>query len=336
MNASLADRLQKYIAEREPGSRITDFRYLASGFESDVYEFILHLPGGETQPLILRQYAGGGAAEKEIREAAGMGRLFQAGYPVPKVFHHEVDSAILGQPFITIEKLNGRPLWPVLAGEGREESAGQLYQFGALLASLHRLDWREFTGNAALYEEKPERLLGELFAASRRLYEQFDVPGFLSIVDWLESHQPMVAVRPAVVHLDFHANNVFLRDDGRLAVIDWTQVTVADYRTDLCWTLMIMGDYGQPGWREVILQGYQSAADWAVEQLDYFNVITYAKLLASTVISLKTSPQELGMRAETAASAKNRAPVLARLSERIRAITGLTIPEVADILDQAG
>jgi aminoglycoside phosphotransferase (APT) family kinase protein len=166
------------------------------------------------------------------------------------------------------------------------------------------------------------------------LYTQFDVVGFLAIIDWLEIHKFDITVQPAVVHLDFHANNVFLCNDDHLAVIDWTQIAVSDYRTDLSWTLMIMGDFGQPHWGERILQAYTRGAKNPVEKLDYFNVITYTKLLASTIISLRTSPKELGMRPETVESIQQQAPILDMLSRRIQNITGLSIPEVETALSQ--
>jgi aminoglycoside phosphotransferase (APT) family kinase protein len=146
----------------------------------------------------------------------------------------------------------------------------------------------------------------------------------------------MIEVQPAVVHLDFHANNVFLCGDGRLAVIDWTQIGVFDYRTDLCWTLMIMGEFGRPQWAEQILQAYQEAASHPVTNLDYFNVLTYLKLLASTVISLKESPKQLGMRAETAESISPQMPVLRKLYGRVQGITGLTIPEIEMVFRDIG
>ena len=72
------------------------------------------------------------------------------------------------------------------------------------------------------------------------------------------------------------------------------------------------------------------------DDLDYFNVITYTKLLASTIISLRTSPKELGMRPETAESIQQQAPILDTLSRRIQNITGLSIPEVETALSQIG
>jgi Ser/Thr protein kinase RdoA (MazF antagonist) len=193
---------------------------------------------------------------------------------------------------------------------------------------LHQLDWKPFTAKAALYESNPTVILDELFAAMRKEYSQYDVKGFLMITDWLESHRMQITVQPAVVHLDFHANNAFLCQDDRMVVIDWTQIAVADYRLDLTWTLMIMTDYGQAGWGEQILQAYSRAAGRPVEQLDYFNVITDTKLLASTFISLQSGPHKLGMRPETLKSLREQAANLSRLAKRIQHITSLTVPEV--------
>jgi aminoglycoside phosphotransferase (APT) family kinase protein len=235
-----------------------------------------------------------------------------------------------------MEKLEGRVLWPVLDGASSYEANDLLEQFGRLLAQLHRLDWRPFTEQAALYEANPAGILDELLASLRQLYTQFDVRGFLAIVDWLESHKTMAEVQPSVVHLDFHPTNVFLGDDGRLSVIDWSQISVSDYRADLTWTLMIMGEFGRPQWAEQILQAYQATAVQPVMNLDYFNVLSYTKLLGSTVISLRESPEKLGLRAETAESVAAQLPVLKALAKELHNITGLTIPEVEAVFRQIG
>jgi hypothetical protein len=91
------------------------------------------------------------------------------------------------------------------------------------------------------------------------------------------------------------------------------------------------------GWEgERILQAYSLAARKAVEKLDYFNVITYTKLVASTVISLRTGPEKLGMRPQTIESARQQASVLQELSRRIQIITGITVPEIETALNRIG
>ncbi len=326
---AIAFRLRRYLSDRRPGSRVSGLQSLASGFESEIYAFTFHPPAAATLPLILRFYPGEEAAAKIMREAGGIRRLIEAGFPVAAVYFAETDPVYLGSPFTILERLDGGALWPILNQVPPPEEERLLERFGTLCARLHRLDWRPFTERANAYSANPRLLLEETFAAQRQLCQQYDLPGCLPVVDWLENRQAQIAVQPAVVHLDLHANNVFLSPDGRLVVIDWTQIGVADYRSDLSWTVLIMGDYGRAGWRERILDGYTREAGRPVEDLDYFSVISAMKLLASTLISLKTSPSALGLRAETATAAAEQAPAILRLSRRIERISGIFIPEAA-------
>lgn len=334
MSNGLCDNLRKYLAGCYPNATLSDFEFVTSGWESDVYSFTLHRPSHTPQPLILRLYPGVGAVPKLTREAAGLSRLHHAGYPVPALLLQEREGSALGKPFTLMEKLTGEALWPLLAQATPPQANALLDRFGSLLAHLHQLDWRPFAERPDLYENNPAVVLDELFESSRRLYARFDLTGFLRVADWLEIHRSDITVQPAVVHLDFHANNVFLCDDGHWAVIDWTQVSISDYRADLSWTLLIMGDFGQPHWGQRILDAYSLASPIPVAHLDYFHVITHAKLLASTVVSLTAGPAELGMRPETVDSIPEQVPVLRKLSQRIQGITGLALPEVEAALNR--
>jgi aminoglycoside phosphotransferase (APT) family kinase protein len=327
---------EQYVIERYPGSWITDFVFVTSGWESDIYSFRLHFSAELVKSYILRPYNGEGAAQKLVRESRGLELLGEAGYPVPAALLSEGDGSILGKPFIVMEKLEGRVLWAALDGASSYEANDLLVEFGRLLAQLHQLDWRPFTEQAALYEANPAVILDELLASLRQLYTQYDLVGFLAVVDWLESYKTRIVVRPSVVHLDFHANNVFLGDDGRLAVIDWTQIGVSDYRTDVSWTLMIMGFFGQFQWAKWFLRAYKEIARHTDSGFPYFEVLSYTKLLASTVISLKESPEKLGMRGETAESIEGQLPVLKFLAQRLHDITGLTVPEVEAVFREIG
>jgi aminoglycoside phosphotransferase (APT) family kinase protein len=329
----LAHPLQQYLDNRQPGARVLDFQFLVSGFESDIYTFQTLASDGYTQSLILRIYSDQSASEKLLREAHGVRQLHLADFPVAVIYFTEPDPAFLGKPFSIMQKLEGRPLWSWLYQVTPMQRDALLDQFGGLLAQLHRLDWRPFTRDVTRYETHPSAIIDELLGAMRALYAKHDVFGFTTVADWLEYRKGAIFVRPCVVHLDFHANNVFVCEDDQLAVIDWTQISIGDYRMDLSWTLMIMGDFGQVEWRDRIFRAYQQAAGHPIENLDYFEVITSMKLLASTVISLRSSPTVLGLRAETAASANQQAGTIQRLAERIYTVTGINIPEVQDLLN---
>jgi aminoglycoside phosphotransferase (APT) family kinase protein len=333
MSIDMDKRLQVYLAGKYESAVISDFQFLISGFESEVFTFTLQMAGCDPISYVLRLHPGDRSNQKMIHEAGALSRLQQAGYPVPVMLLSEPDDSFLGSPFTILEKLTGEPLWPVLAASQPERANILLGHFGSMLAWLHRLDWRPFTDRADLFSTRPGAVLDDWLASWRQLFTKFDVPGFLSIVDWLENHRTGIAFQPAVVHLDFHANNVFLCEDDRLAVIDWTQTTVSDYRADVSWSLMIMGDFGQPEWGDRILHSYEHARGGAVEDLDYFNLLSYTKLLSSNVISLRNSPKELGLRFETAQTLSQQRSLLVMLSQRIRRITGLTIPEVESLLN---
>ena len=330
MTFPLAERLSDYFSSRHPDAVVSDVNFLVSGFESEIYTFQFRR-SSSLEHYILRLFPGDGAVEKLIREARGLALLQKVGYPVPSLLVQETDCGILGQPFEIIERLEGQALWPVLAAAEPQQQSQLLSAFGSLLAQLHQLDWRLFVENLEMYEEHPVRLLDETISGYRSLYTKYNLKGFLQITDWLDAHKHEISVQPAVVHQDFHANNVFLRSDGRFSVIDWTQFAVVDYRIDLCWTLLIMGDFGDPDWGNQILHAYTSHAHRPVEDLDYFHVIVGMKLLASTVISFAFGPAELGLRPEAVELIKEQLLIYRQIYQRLRTITGLTVPECEDV-----
>jgi len=331
---SLAERLSQYISSRYPDAVVSDVRFLVSGFESEIHAFDLQRSSSPAEQYVLRLFTGEGATEKLTREARGLTLLQKAGYPVPALLLQESDPQILGKPFEIIERLKGRSLWPVLASAEARQQGQLLSRFASLLACLHRLDWRLFTQDPETYDEHPARLLEEAISHYRSLYTKYNLRGFLKIVNWLDAHKHEISVQPAVLHQDFHANNVFLCSDDQVAVIDWTQFAVSDYRIDLCWTLLIMGDFGNPDWGNQILRAYASHSLRPVEDLDYFHVIVGMKLLASTVISFAFGPAELGLRPEAVKLTNEQLLIYRQISRRIRTITGLTIPEWEDVIER--
>jgi aminoglycoside phosphotransferase (APT) family kinase protein len=328
------DRLSFYISSRYPGAVVSNLNFLVSGFESEIYTFHLQFSHSSQKSYVLRLFTGRGATDKLIREARALSLLQKAGYPVPALLLQETEPGILGKPFEIIEKLEGQPLWPVLAMAESHQQGQLLSRFGSLLAQLHRLDWHTCTENPEVYEKNPARLLEEIISQYRSIYTKYDLKGFLQILDWLDTHKHEILVQPAIVHQDFHANNVFLGSNDEFSVIDWTQFAVSDYRIDLCWTLLIMGDLGNPGWKEKILDAYASDFNVAIQDLDYFNVIVAMKLLASTVISFKFGPQTLGLRTEAVELTTEQISIYKQLAQRIRTITCLTVPELENLLER--
>lgn len=95
-----------------------------------------------------------------------------------------------------------------------------------------------------------------------------------------------------------------------------------------------MGDFGNTAWGPEILNAYISHSNHLAENLDYFHVIVSMKLLASTVIAFTFGPEEVGLRGETLETARGQLSIYQQLYERVRGITGLTLPELEAILEE--
>jgi aminoglycoside phosphotransferase (APT) family kinase protein len=335
MSNFLLKNLASYISARYSGAIVSNLRFLTSGFESDVYTFNLQFSDTAPKDYILRLFNGEGADQRIIRETSGLPSLQQAGILVPELLLFDTDSQILGKPFEIIEKLDGQALWSVLTATDLRQVPPLLDRFGKLLSQLHQLDWRSFTSRADEYDQDPALILDEIILHYRSAYTKYDIKSFIQVVDWLEAHKHEISARPTVVHQDFHGNNVFLCSDNRLFVIDWTQLGVSDYRMDISWTLMIMGDFGKEEWAKQILEAYVTSSKVAVEDLDYFNTIVCMKMLGGLIIPFVTNPENLSLRQGIIEGMKKEPLIYRSLARRIEKITDVPIPELEIMLNEA-
>jgi aminoglycoside phosphotransferase (APT) family kinase protein len=342
MGDDMQGRLQGYCERAFPAwrdVRVGELVSLSEGWESDIYSFELtHGPDGarEREGLVLRIYPGDDAGQKSEHEFGGMRQLHRAGYPVPEVLVLERESFPFGKPFVIMERIEGRMLWPVMFGPSVEGETQRklLTLFCELFVQLHALDWRPFVGadEHARYGN-PYAFVDEWLGRFRDFRARFSVPGFAPVMTWLEERRDGVPCsRPAVVHLDFHPANVLLRDDGSAAVVDWTQVGVDDPRLDLAWTLLLVGVYEGAEWRTPILAEYERLAGFRVEGLAYFDVLACAKRLGSVIVSLLEGPETMGMRPEAVAMMRQQMGPLGSVYDLLVERTGIRVPEIEELL----
>lgn len=321
-------------------SQTSDFRLLGSGYETDVFAFSL-APGfegtEEARDLVLRVYAGEGASEKSEREFAAMRRLRAAGYPVPRVLRLQRDRSPLGQPFVIMERIDGVSLGASFWSAPDDQRPGFQALLYRLMAELHALE------GSAILPESP-------LAGSRAPYGFIDheLSHLSSLLDRLQGREPaslrdtlawLIARRSdvpcerlAVVHGDFHPNNVLVRADGLPFVIDWSNVHLADFRSDLAWTRLLTSIPAQPDPAKADLRVYERLAGKPVAMIEYFEVIACTRLLSSVLISLRFGAARQGMRPGAEALMQQNADgtksVAALLQERI----GRTMPDLDDAL----
>ena len=344
MSDEIQSRLSTFYARAVPakqGARISEVIPISEGWESDMYAFTLESgPYGARrhEELILRIYSGEDVQAKSACEWRGMGLLHDAGYPVPRVLILERDDSPFGWPFLIMERIRGRQMWPVWFRSPEARQQELLTLFCRLFVRLHKLDWQPFARELASFDaDDPHALLDRELDKIRPYVERFPIAGFLPVFHWLEGRRDLVSRgRPAVIHWDYHPANILLREDGSAVVVDWTQVDVSDLRFDLAWTLLLVSTYEGQSWYERILHEYERLAGARVEQLAFFEVYACLKRLYSVVASLTYGPERLGMRPAAADIMRQQMGASKRVYELLLDRTGIEVPEVGEILKDAG
>jgi aminoglycoside phosphotransferase (APT) family kinase protein len=340
MSDDLRSRLQAYYAEAFPARQNAEIGELAcinAGWESDVYAFAVDYGPARArrrEELILRIYPGNDAYDKSEREFRGMMQLHQAGYPVPEVLVLERENSPFGQPFVLMERIRGREMWPLMFDSFRKDQQALVTLFCELYVRLHALDWRPFADDVAQYRAgDPFGLLDRELTRGRAYLQRFPVPGFSPVLEWLEArHDEVPCHRPAVVHGDFHPANMLWRDDGSAVVIDWTSIDVSDARFDLAWTLLLIDAYEDAAWRGRILEEYERLAGVAVEGLEFFDVFACLRRLFSVMVSVSGGAETLGMRPGAEEVMKQQAGPLKRVYDLLLERTGVRVAEVEKLL----
>jgi len=344
MSDDIQNRLNAFYAHTVPakqGARISELIPISEGWESDMYAFTLESgPDGARQreELVLRLYSGEDAQTKSTREWRGMNLLHDAGYPVPRVLILERGDSPFGRPFLIMERIHGRQMWPVWFGSPEEKQQELLTLFCRQFVRLHALDWQPFVQDPTSFDlDDPYALLDRELDKTRPYTERFPIAGFLPVFAWLEERRDLVPCRrPSVIHWDYHPANILLREDGSAVVVDWTQVDVSDSRFDLAWTLLLVSTYKGKEWYERILHEYERLAGARVEQLAFFEVYACLKRLYSVVASLTYGPETLGMRPEAVAIMRQQLGASKRVYDLLLDRTGIAVPEVEEILEDSG
>jgi aminoglycoside phosphotransferase (APT) family kinase protein len=206
-----------------------------------------------------------------------------------------------------------------------------------LMAELHALEGSDILPEASLADARDayssvDVELSALSALLSRLEER-EPPSLRDALAWLSARRSKVPCqRLAVVHGDFHPNNVLLRADGAAFVIDWSNVRLADYRSDLAWTRLITRADAWPDRGEAELRLYKQFAGHEVPMIEYFEVAACTRLLTSVLISLQFGATRQGMRPGAEALMRQGSEHMRFVAALLQKRSGLKTPDIEDAL----
>jgi aminoglycoside phosphotransferase (APT) family kinase protein len=300
MNRAVNDlpaRMRDYIAGRLQDAtdvRLEAVEHIAVGWSHETWLFDVHwVEAGvpRSQGMCLRRDPGNAL----LRHLSDLGEQFRVlqclqatPLPTPTPYWYEGDTAILGAPFLVMEKVPG--VCPNPWGrEGRRfyaEAAerGTLpVSFTETLACLHRLDWQAaglaFLGvpqpGSTDFARREIRKWRELIEVSGHAPE----PVLTDLICWLEANAPATD-RLALVHGAYRTGNLLINDDRVSAVLDWELQTIGDPMYDVAYVLSDLNREGSELLSNLVARDdfyrrYEAATGWTIDAAacQYYQVL---------------------------------------------------------------
>jgi len=338
-SGNIAEKIAEYYRGLFPNHEdlsISGFEDITAGWEAELYSFVVeHEEEGRRvgEERVIRLYLGSLASQKASSEFKVISRLFEAGYPVPEVFHLETDASALGGPFIVMERVRGRNMSEAFVGASEEEARALMEMFTRIWVDLHNLDGAELFPDEFPRGDTQD-YLDDLFKLAKLRIEEAGVGWLQPVIDWIEENR--AAITPeglCIIHWDFHTENVMLREDGSPVVLDWTAAMPGDYRSDFAWTMLLMSTFNDPALRDTILHAYEEISGKEVKDIEFFEVLAIGRRLMDVSVSFAVGAEKLGMRAGAVEMMSRSSDHLHRVYELLNERTGLRLTEFEEILD---
>jgi aminoglycoside phosphotransferase (APT) family kinase protein len=251
-------RLAAYLGARFGAPvELRDMQRIAVGWSHETWLFDAEWTSAGTvhrQGLCLRRDPGN-ALLRDLSDLGTQFRVLRAleatAVPAPKAYFHETDPAILGGPFLVMDKVPGTCPSP-WGREGRafyrDAAARRVLprSFTDALVAIHTTDWQaaglDFLG---VPEPGEDFVRGEL-AKWRSLIEASGVepdPVLVDVLCWLEANVPSTD-RRCLVHGAYRTGNLLIHDDVVSAVLDWETEVIGDPMYDVAYVLSSLNREG--------------------------------------------------------------------------------------------
>ena len=268
MNAKLSetDQFQSqvidYLQTRMPEASalsLHNVQRIAVGWSHETWLFDLQYTekGAARQLGLCLRRDPGNALLQHLSDLGQQFRVLQClektGVPSPKPYWYESDPAILGAPFLVMEKVAGECPSPWgregLAYYKAAAARGSLPKsFTQALISIHTVDWRaaglDFLGVPGPGKDFARREIAkwrELINLSGHGPE----PMMTDLLCWLENNIPPTD-RLTLVHGAYRTGNLLIHEDRISAVLDWELQVIGDPMYDVAYVLTALNREGTP------------------------------------------------------------------------------------------
>ncbi|WP_327241816.1 phosphotransferase family protein [Streptomyces sp. NBC_01320] len=233
------ERVREVVLTRLPelGVReVVSVDRLSGGLSFETYTVSTRMVDGPGRLILRREPTGGPLAPYDIGFEAEIYRsLAGSSVPVPEVYLHEPDTAVLDRPFVIAEFVPGEAF---VHSSARFDDAGMreevLGRFVEMLARVHTVPVEGLPcgpGGVGTGAGDEVRHWRQRFAE----VELSPRPIIRRVLDVLEEHAPRDHPQ-ALVHGDFRLSNLLWRDGEIACVLDWERSFIGDPLADVAFT----------------------------------------------------------------------------------------------------
>jgi aminoglycoside phosphotransferase (APT) family kinase protein len=235
--AITADVLQAYLRKAvDPALQLAKFRVLAGGrSKQTIMLSLVDASGREFERVIRRDLVVAITGATVVDEYRVLVALADRGYPVPRPYLLESDTAILGSAFMLMEKVNGAVAGDVFDPPPTAES---VLESARVLGKLHAMPVAEIAptlrekSRVALDSQQLRAHVLEL-EGIWKTHSRAPCIAMDAVFKWLLANAAAVQPLVSVVHGDYSYHNILYEGTALSAVMDWELVRIGHPAEDL-------------------------------------------------------------------------------------------------------
>jgi aminoglycoside phosphotransferase (APT) family kinase protein len=295
-NFTLSSRLLNYLRHELDNPSVqyrSPLTSLKGGFVTELFKFELdNVPEKMAHPLVLRLFPSYYTTGIAMEEGLVHQILTTQKYPVPQVYFHSVDTAILGKQFIIMQFILGDNLRTL---QSRLDGSKILSD---LLVELHTLDPTPIMTALKEHDEASFNRRNSVLSfmetriPARKLW--WLQPG----LEWLQNHQSDSVQRRVLCHGDMNLGNIMINKRRTAAVLDWGGFFFCDPEYDLAsikvkflYVAPFMVDKDFTEFYNKCIKLYQQKIPIKTERLQYYEAVYCIRFLIFTQTTERLNPQ---------------------------------------------
>ncbi|RHW28352.1 phosphotransferase family protein [Nocardioides immobilis] len=237
LDSEKIDRLTSWLRTQFPSSpnlTISNVRAIPGGFSKQT--LFLSIEGAEGVPemLVVRMDWPEGPVDTTVVDEFDIVKtLLDAGVAVPFLHALETTGAVLGSPFLLLDRVEGAHIGDFLdvSGGGTDVALDLARE----MAALHAVPDSEFGDRVTgAHESVRDRLLREINECERD-WRALDSPSITLEIAfaWLKDNIELADGPRALVHSDLGCHNMLVANDRVAAIIDWESARIGTPAQDL-------------------------------------------------------------------------------------------------------